>query len=180
MQGFADVACQGTDICAFAAYHSDFYLHLSKVAFKQFYFIYDQCLWFQRHFITAACHFVCSLSVYLTCREGWRYLLYCTYKRLQCFFYHFTCNVFGRIGGVYLLFKVVRRSCRSQLDSCDILFGVVLEFLYSLGGFSGTDYHHSGCQRVECSGMSHFYLLYFQLSADVVSYLVDKSKRCPS
>ena len=65
IQGFADVACQGADIGAFAAYHSDFYLHLRKVALKQFYFVYDQSFWLQRHFVAAACHFVCSLSVHL-------------------------------------------------------------------------------------------------------------------
>ena len=60
------------------------------------------------------------------------------------------------------------------------LIGMILGFFNTLGCLSGTDDHNTRCQRIKGSCVSYFNFLYPQLTADVVSDLVDYRERCPS
>ena len=161
IQGYTDIARQSTDISTFTTHHTD--LNDRQVAFQQLHLIDHQCLRLQLHFFTFTRQFIGTFPIHFAGRKDRRNLLYRSYKRIQYLFHPLPGYMFRRIYGVYLLFQVKRRGRFSQLQGSDIFFRLILEFVDPFGCPAGTNDHHSGSQRIKCSGMSDFYFFYFQL-----------------
>ena len=147
---------------------------------QQLYLVDDEQLGFQLYLLSLAGKVVGTFPVHHTCREGGRHLLYLADELLQRLLHQSAGDVLRGIGGIYLMFQVVRGSGGTQPDGGNVLLRVILEFLNPFRGLARTDYHHPRSKRVEGTGMAYFQLLLLYPPADVVTRMSHNLERCPS
>ncbi len=86
-------------------------------------------LGFKLYLLSLAGKVVGTFPVHHTCREGGRHLLYLADELLQRLLHQSAGDVLRGIGGIYLMFQVVRGSGGTQPDGGNVLLRVILEFL---------------------------------------------------
>ena len=84
-----------------------------------------------------------------------------------------------RVFGVDFCLKVEAWGCGAKAYCRLIFFDVGLQLLDALCGASGDDYHHTGCERVERAGVSHFQFLYLRAAAQFSAHSLDNVERRP-
>src|SRR5665647_1717366 len=65
------------------------------------------------------------------------------------------------------------------MKGCNIFFVKIAELIYFFCVLTGTYYHQSASQRIECSGMANLNLFYPKSAPDHYPDLIHKIERCP-
>lgn len=103
----------------------------------------------------------------------------CALWIFQRLFYSRAVDMLPRVFGVDFCLKVEAWGCGAKAYCRFIFFDVGLQLLDALCGASGDDYHHTGCERVERAGVSHFQFLYLRAAAQFSAHSLDNVERRP-
>ena len=113
----------------------------------------------QLHFLSLAHQLIGTVAFHHTRTIGWRYLIDITHETLQHFLNLLTCDMSRRILLVHGMLHIITGRRGSQLERCRIFLRMLLQFLNLFGGPSRTENEHTGCQWIECSGMSDLHFI---------------------